>query len=143
MNDQRCISCGKPCETWSYENRNILQIMPAGDVMGIFVSPDGTLQIEACAALALVSVVEVTRTAHVGHQNDHGCHFATEEEDTLENDVTGLSLNGGYYEIMDECYNFAGLCRPGDDPWECLGKLNWDMNKEFEKAYKERNPLKT
>lgn len=40
-----------------------------------------------------------------------------------ETRLVGLELEGGVLTIIDECSNFAGLAREGDDIYECQDSL--------------------
>lgn len=140
MANKKCPECGNDVETWEYVNFEILQIMPAKDIFGIFVFEDGSLALTKAGAIGLAKATTVKR---VGHR-DLSCLVARESIANVSNRVVGLDLCSGWFEVMDEASNFAGLCTSADDPWSCLGCLEWHKNKEFEtasKRYREsRNP---
>lgn len=74
-------------------------------------------------AIGVASVVEsyweVIRDDNDSHVSDRIIR-----SDPPYRHIVGLELAEGWFQIINEASNFAGLCKEADDPYECTGELN-------------------
>jgi hypothetical protein len=132
---EKCPMCGGDLERWHFDIYKILQVMQANGVQAAFAQEDGTFDVVPVDLLAVALKTTTCRTAHSGHDMVGKCTYAKENISNRERVIVGLELTGGWHQIVNECCNFAGLMRQGDDPGKCDECLNVFEN---EKHLRER-----
>lgn len=134
-----CPMCGKEFEKWHYKTFKLLQIMPANGEYAIYAHEDGTLDITKVDMLAIAKVTTIER---YGHTAVNDCRFNKEKVVDTDNEIVAIQLREGYFNICNEDSNFAGLCYENQDPWECLGSLEWHRNEKFSEHHSKREQSK-
>lgn len=81
-----------------------------------------TLSFMAVDGIGLARKVTQFVEGYVGECYDTETHA---REVTTE--MVGVWLEGGYWKIINEVTNFAGLCRAGDDIYEATGCLSYSV----------------
>jgi hypothetical protein len=106
-------------QTVQYEVR---QIVLTDDYMAVYAEcehADGTVTLHARPVQALGVADEITRRfedlREVGRPEVH------------PGQVVGLELAEGWFEVVNEYANFAGLCRKGGDIYKATGCLRGEL----------------
>ena len=69
-----------------------------------------------------LGVVEVTQTTYRRAKDQGGRGVAVETSEY--NSVVALELADGYWQVCNDCSNFAGIMREGQALGDCIGELD-------------------
>lgn len=111
-------------ERWEYKQYKLISIQPTSDYFFVYVGEDDDGEYMTKSKCDAIGVAEVTwtRRERVG---EYG--YKTIEGPEYFNEVVGLSLSEGDFEIVNEFDNFAGLCKEGDD----ICRVTFYMNNDY------------
>lgn len=117
------------CERWSADDYKILQIvldvpscykavwaMPVDDAQ-----PRGEHRLVA-EEIEAFGVVEITTTHYRRAKGHEGA--GTIESTDVNSDIAVLMCIEGWWQVANECNNFAGIMKEGQDIEECCGLLD-------------------
>lgn len=133
-----CRSCKLKCGCGGVFYRHtirtfkIVQLVRATTEIGLFAQDDGRLEGIQVDFLATVKVTTDSSGRHDGPRVSGKCldsDDVNDDEDTFE--IIPVYLDGGRYEPMESSLNFAGIWKPGLDPYQCIGDLHPDDNEAF------------
>ena len=109
---------------WEYTDYEILQIVPTNEYRAVYcIEEDGKASLQAWAIDALAVAKATTR--FMRRPSDAKSFVAgrdCQDPDT-RNEVVGVNLADGFWEVCNQVANFAGLCRVGQDISQCTGEL--------------------
>lgn len=131
MKENACRICGAKTVTFERTLYKILQVVPVHDMLAVFADEDGSLYTCPIYFLALAEVTPCKTTYH--DDVSKGSWHIQEEHGEIYQDVVGLDLAGGQFDICNDLENFAGLCRVGDDPDDAIAYL--PCTGAYEKAW--------
>ena len=99
------------------ESYELISVQMVADLDAVYAikNDDGTYCLQSWPIDAL-GMARVTTTRHLGRTK------LFDRDDGTK--IVGLELSEGYWHICDECDNFAGLVKRGDDIWEATGCLS-------------------
>lgn len=125
-------------DTFSEHTYELLQVFPANGVLAIWIDDfNGPPKIDL-EKIDFLGLAKHTKTVYTRPGPGHSHRQLGKD---TENIVVGLSLAEGCFQICNECGNFAGLCKEGDDPIKCLSELpmRYDRRKLMEAIKAERS----
>jgi len=116
---------------WQVKDYTIRQIMPATGFVAVFAMDSETsdkcwLESVPIDLLAVVDVVEKTLEGKIGAV---GREVGREEY----TDVVGLELDDGFFQVVNDASNFAGLQRVGEDINDAIGSLHVEYRRKLER----------
>jgi len=105
--------------------------MPATGFVAVFAMDSETsdkcwLESVPIDLLAVVDVVEKTLEGKIGAV---GREVGREEY----TDVVGLELDDGFFQVVNDASNFAGLQRVGEDINDAIGSLHVEYRRKLER----------
>jgi hypothetical protein len=105
----------------------VLSFQLTRDFVAVFAeeAPDGLVDLEA-QSIDAVGVARVTRRMFLVDESGAEV-IGHEREPDVITDVVGLWLADGYFQIVNESSNFAGLARVGDDISQATGCLEGSL----------------
>jgi hypothetical protein len=101
----------------------VRQIALTDDYLAVYAddeAEDGSVSLYATPVEALGVADEITRT----FDRDGRLIGAPV---VIPGVIVGLELADGYFEVSNECSNFAGLCRKGKDIYQATGCLRGEL----------------
>lgn len=104
---------------WEVTSHTLRQIVLTDDYLAVFTQdePDGSLSLHAEPVQALAVARAVTTT----YEHREGERRPDELWKEHATEVVGLELTKGYWQVVNEMCNFAGLCRKGEDIYRVTG----------------------
>jgi hypothetical protein len=83
---------------------------------------DGSVELNA----APIQALGVARGIRKTYEQREGQQVPSVVRTDHATDIVGLELKEGYWTVINESENFAGLCRKGEDIYQAIGCLNGD-----------------
>lgn len=104
---------------WQFDEFQLLQVTPCHKMLAVYAMEDesqpGKHKLEAYP-IHFIAVAKVT-TRFLERPKSapkYTCGMEYQKPD-VRNDIVGLDLVDGLFEVCNEASNFAGYCREGDD----------------------------
>jgi hypothetical protein len=109
------------------KNYELLQVFSVSGMLTVFAIEDdeneGKFKLEA-EPLSLMALAKVTtrsiRRARDAPEFSPGTDLHSPD---VRNEIVGVYLDGGMFEVCNEASNFAGYCKEGDDIATAIGYL--------------------
>jgi len=106
-------------EKWQVKAYEILNICPCSNILAVFAydtgpeHPKGTYVLGS-EPIHFLAVCKATIKHYEGSKTDINSVRCIAVESS-DNQVCGLTLNDGWFEVVNDMCNFAGLCHEGED----------------------------
>ncbi len=135
MGSSKATECKDGTHRWINTDYELLSVIPISGYLAVYAhdvdetnrSGAYTLRGQKIDAIGLAKVVESHCKGRYGR--DGLMQVIATKSDEAFNDVVGLILAGGMFQIVNDDDNFAGLCREGDDVSLVDGYLSYDYCK--------------
>jgi hypothetical protein len=122
---------------WEAKRYEVRQIVLTDKYQAVYAEREdneGSYHLKAYTIHALG--VALVTTKHFKRPKD-ATGRPTLEDEHSDWEIVGLELLEGYFDVVNECSNFAGLLAEGQDIHSAIGELDYDLCKQLAGSDKE------